>query len=152
MPLPIRRTEREHPLERWDPFQELSDLRERIDRVFESFWRAPILAGEGLWAPLADIEETDDALVVKAELPGVQKNDLEIEFSDAELVISGELKEEREGELRRRMRRTGRFEYRASLPADVDADKAEATLEHGVLTIRIPKGETARRRRIEVKG
>ena len=105
----------------------------------ESFWRAPILAGEGLWAPLADIEETDDALVVKAELPGVQKDDLEIEFSDAELVISGQLKVEREGELRRRMRRTGRFEYRASLPADVEADKAEATLEQGVLTIRIPQ-------------
>ena len=152
MPLPIRRSEQQRSLERLDPFRELTEMQARMDRLFEGFWRTPPLVGEGFWAPLADIEGTDDAWLVKAELPGVKSDDLEIELSDTELSITGELKEEREGKPRRRMRRTGRFEYHASLPPGVEADKTEASLENGVLTVRIPKGEKAKPRRIEVKG
>jgi HSP20 family protein len=99
-----------------------------------------------------NLEEKDDAYVLEAELPGVKREDVTIELVGNELVISGELKEqERTGVVRRRVRRTGRFEYRLSLPEQVDADKVDATLADGVLTVRVPKSERAQRRKIEIK-
>jgi HSP20 family protein len=104
------------------------------------------------WSPLVDIEETEDAWVLEAELPGVRREDVNVEVRDGELAITGELKErERKGVLRRQTRRTGRFDYRVTLPGDVEADKIEASLEHGVLTLRVPKAPQAQPRRIEVK-
>ena len=106
MALPARRTE--SAPERWDPFRELEDLHARIGRLMESSWPGGG-DGEG-WSPLVDIEETDDAWLVEAELPGVKKSDIEVEVSDSELAVSGELKEpEGKGILRRKTRRTGRF-------------------------------------------
>jgi HSP20 family protein len=106
----------------------------------------------GGWSPLVDIEEKDDAYVLEAELPGVAREDVVIELVGNELAISGEVKEsERTGVVRHRTRRTGRFEYRVSLPEQVDADKVEAALADGVLTVRAPKSERAQRRTIEVK-
>ncbi len=114
MALPARRTAASPP-ERWDPFRELEDLQARIGRLMESSWPG-LEDGEG-WAPLVDIEETDDAWLVEAELPGVKKGDINVEVSDSELAISGELKErERKGILRRKTRRTGRFDYRVTPP------------------------------------
>jgi HSP20 family protein len=101
--------------------------------------------------PLADIEETEDAWVVEAELPGVNKKDINVDVRDSEVVVTGEIKEkERKGLLRRRTRPVGRFEYRVVLPGEVDADAIDASLDDGVLTIRIPKAEKARPRRIEI--
>ncbi len=148
MALPARRSS--SPPERWDPFQELEELHSRIGQLMDSSW--PSDRPGGVWSPLVDIEETDDAWLVEAELPGVKQDDLEVEVSDSELVISGELKErERKGILRRRTRRTGQFDYRVTLPGQADPEAIEASLEEGVLTVRIPKPERARRRRIEIK-
>jgi HSP20 family protein len=106
----------------------------------------------GIWLPLVDIEETEDAWVVEAELPGAKREDVHVELRDSELVVSGEIKErERKGVLRRRTRRVGRFEYRVTIPGQADPDAIEASLEHGVLTVRIPKPATERPREIEVK-
>ena len=89
---------------------------------------------------------------VEAELPGVKQEDVNVEVSDSELTISGELKErERKGILRRRTRRMGLFEYRVTLPGEADAERIEASLTEGVLTVRVPKPEHTRRRRIEIK-
>jgi HSP20 family protein len=97
------------------------------------------------------IEEQENAYVVEAELPGVKREDVNIELIGKELAITGEIKErEREGVLRRRTRRVGRFEYRVILPEEVDADGIEANLSNGVLTVQVPKSERAQRRRIEV--
>jgi HSP20 family protein len=102
--------------------------------------------------PQADIEETDDAWIVEAELPGVNRKDVSVELREGELVINGEIKEkERKGVVRRRTRRTGQFEYRVTLPGQTDPDKIEASLHEGVLTVRVPKAEQAKPRRIEVK-
>ena len=150
MALPERRSA--SPPERWDPFRELEELHSRIGQLMESGWPASAGGPGGLWSPLVDIEETDDAWVVEAELPGVKQEDIEVEVSDSELAISGELKErERKGILRRRTRRTGHFDYRVTLPGEADAERIEASLKEGVLSVRVPKPERARRRRIEIK-
>jgi HSP20 family protein len=104
------------------------------------------------WVPAVDIEELEDAYVVEAEVPGVKREDVNIEVSGNELTISGEVKvREREGIIRRRTRRVGEFEFRVLLPNEVNAEGIDAKLNDGVLTVRIPKAERAQRRRIEVK-
>ena len=118
--LPERRTSQEVEQERFDPFGEFEQVTERmqrlLDRTFGGAWgaRPPLERG---FAPIADIEEQDDAYVVQVELPGVKREDVTIELVGNELAISGEVKEEeRKGIVRRRMRRYGRFDYRVSLP------------------------------------
>ena len=143
--------------QRWEPLSELEQMTDRmrrmLDETFGGFgWPSPLTERAG-WSPLVDIEEVDDAYLVEAELPGVKRQDVEIELVGNELTITGELEErERKGIVRRRTRRTGRFDYRVTLPDHVDAEKIEANLAEGVLTVRVPKSERAQRRRIEVKG
>jgi len=126
-------------------------MHERMGRLLESSFGAP--GGSMLgWSPLVDVEETEDAWVIEAELPGVRQEDINLELREGELVISGEIKErERKGQLRRQVRKTGRFDYRLTLPGDVQSDKIEASLDRGVLTVRVPKSPRAQPKRIEVK-
>jgi HSP20 family protein len=151
--LPERRS-RVDP-ERWEPLSELEQVTERmrrmLDETFGNFgWPSPAEARG--WSPLVDIEEADDAYVVEAELPGVKRENVNIELVGNELTITGKVKErEHEGALRRQARRTGRFAYRVGLPAQVEADSVEASLSDGVLTVRVPKAERAQRKKIEVK-
>ena len=152
MPLPARRTETPPRLiQRWDPFREFERLQEEMGRLMQTV-SSPANGDGGTWTPFADIEETDDSWVIEAEVPGVNRDDVDVELRDDELVISGDVKErERRGRLRRRARRTGHFEYHVTLPGAVDEDKIEAKLHDGILTVRVPKSEQARPRRIEVK-
>lgn len=152
----VARAERPWDLARrgWDPFEELADLQERMGRLVDD-----LLGGTtGVepwsalgWRPMADIEETPDAYVVDIDLPAVKREDVSVEVSPGELAVTGEIKErERTGFLRSRTRRTGRFDYRVSLPSDVDADNVTATLADGVLTVRVPKTERAKRRKVQI--
>ena len=151
--LTTRSNERSSLPARWDPVRELEEVRERMDRLFSDVLGGSGLQAPAVWAPPVDLEESDDAWVVEADLPGVKKGDVTVEVRDNELAIHGEVKErERTGILRRRTRRTGHFDYRVSLPGDVDADNVDAELDDGVLTVRIPKPARAQARRIEVKG
>jgi len=105
------------------------------------------------WTPLADVSETDDAYHVEVELPGVRREDVDVHVSGRELSVSGEFKQrERAGLFRTRTRRSGRFEYRTVLPEDIDADRVTAELADGVLTVRVPKQEAAKPRRVPVSG
>lgn len=145
MTLPVR--SRPRAVAGWDPFRELDELAERVN----SLWEANVNGGLQGWAPLADVEETDDAYVVEIDLPGVKRDDVDIELGDRQLTVSGEVKDkERSGILRRRARRTGQFHYSVTLPADVDADKVGAHLDDGVLTVRVPKPEQTKPRRIQI--
>ena len=137
--------------DRAQPLSELERLRRLLDQTFGGFG-LPALATESVgWTPPVDIEEQDDAYVIEAEVPGVTKDDVNIELVSNELTITGEIKErEREGILRKRTRRIGRFEYRVRLPEQVDPDKVEAKLTDGVLSVRVPKHEQAERRKIQV--
>ena len=142
------------PPVRWDPWREFTELQARLDQLMSGFFGTPsgdLLAGAGRWAPLADVTETDDAYVVEVDVPGIKGEDLTVEATDGELVVSGEsMDKERTGMLRTRTRRTGRFEYRTSLPANADTDRITAELADGVLSVRVPKTEAAKPRRIEI--
>jgi HSP20 family protein len=140
--------------ERWEPFSELEQVTERMRRMLDQTFGGfgpPLLAESGGWSPLVDVEETDDAYVIEAELPGVMERDVKVELVGNELTISGEVKErERKGTIRRQMRRTGRFEYRVALPDRVDEEQIDAKLANGVLIVHVPRSERAQRRTIEV--
>ncbi len=138
---------------RYDPWRELEEMHERIGRLLDDPFGGLQEIWDSAWSPAVDVEETDDAWVVEAELPGVARGDVTVEVRDNELAIEGEVKErERKGIVRRRTRRTGRFDYRLTLPGEIDPDSVEAGLHEGVLTVRIPKPERARAKRIEIRG
>ncbi len=137
--------------EDWSPMSELGQLNERMRRMLEQTFGGMLDEPAG-WIPAVDIEEREDAYVVEAEVPGVKREDVNIDVAGKELTISGEIKErEREGVIRRRTRRVGRFEFRVALPSEVNPEGVDAKLNDGVLTVRVPKAERAQRRRIEVK-
>ena len=128
---------------------EFDDLFERMNRFLEATTgTAPAI---GAWSPPADLHETDDAYVVEAELPGIKREDIDVEVGNRELSITGEYKEhEREGVLRRSTRRTGHFQCQALLPTDVRAEDITATLADGVLTVTVPKVQAAKPHHIEI--
>lgn len=137
--------------QRWDPVRDFEQLQEEMSRLIQGVW-SPASGDGGSWIPFADIEETDSAWIVEAEVPGVSPEDINVELRNGELVISGDVKErERTGRLRRRSRRTGHFEYHVTLPGETDEEHVDATLHGGVLTVRVPKVEQAKPRRIEVR-
>jgi HSP20 family protein len=150
MALPVRRRDTApQPVQRWDPFRELEGLQEQLSQLLE---RTGPDGGSVPFIPLVDIEETEDAWIVEAELPGVRPEDVNVELRGSELAISGEIKErEREGILRRRTRKTGEFDYHITLPGDADPDQIQAKLHDGILMVRIAKPEQERPRRIDVK-
>jgi HSP20 family protein len=140
-----------------DPSREFEDIYDRMGQLITmAFGDLP--AGQVLnapWRPLANISETDDGYQVEVELPGVNKDQLNVELNDRELAITGEVAEPKQEDGRRRRRstrRTGRFEFRASLPGDINPEGVSATLSDGVLTVKIPKSEAARPHRVEVTG
>ncbi|MFI6071605.1 Hsp20/alpha crystallin family protein [Actinoplanes sp. NPDC051343] len=97
------------------------------------------------------VTETDDAYLVEIDLPGVERKDLTVEVAGDELRVSGEIVEkEKVGWLRHRTRRVGQFSYRTLLPGGIDAEHISADLADGVLSVRVPKSETAKPRRITV--
>jgi HSP20 family protein len=147
MTLPVRRRESARPA--WEPWREWEDLYDRMGRLLrESFGDV----GLTRWSPGLDLEETDDAYVAELELPGVKKDDLDVEVAGNQVRVHGEVKErQRTGLLHRQTRRVGVFDYAFTVPGEVDADKIEANLADGVLTIRAPKVESAKPRRIQIR-
>jgi HSP20 family protein len=149
--LPTRRRDMTaRPVRRFEPFREFDQLQAQMGELLESALAgAP---GEGApWIPAVDIEETDEEWIVEAELPGVDKKDVDIQMNDSELVVRGEIKErERAGILRRRTRRVGEFEFRVNLPGQTDAEQIDAKLDGGVLAIRIPKPQETQPRHIDI--
>jgi HSP20 family protein len=136
-----------------DPSREFEDIYDRMGQLMNFAFGDLGLArpGSAPWSPLAEVSETDDAYLVHVELPGVRKDQVDVQLADRELVISGDIKESEDGRRRRSSRRTGRFEYRTYLPGDVKADQVSAQLADGVLTVTVPKSEATKPRRIEVK-
>jgi HSP20 family protein len=143
MTLPTRRSPGQ--LDRWN----FDDLYQQLDQFIQSAVSGDV--GNGLWAPAADVSETEDAYLVEIELPGVKREDVDVELNGNELVVTGEVKErERKGLLRRRTRKVGEFEYRVTLPGELHEHGVEASMSNGVLTVRVPKADHARATKIKV--
>lgn len=141
---------------RWDPFREMMTLRTAMDRLFDNAMfgqRDDWLQTSG-WDVSMDLAENDDEYLVKASLPGINPDHLEITYNNNVLTIKGEIKEEKEEEQRRyhlRERRYGSFSRSISLPSTVNAENISASYEAGVLTLSLPKVEEAKPRRIQVQ-
>ncbi len=141
-------------LRTWPGLGRLSDLRDEIDRLFESplgeTRTSQLLSG---WTPALDVYEEQDHFIVKAELPGLKKEDIEVSFHDGGLSISGERKSEtkhEDAEVYRAERFFGRFQRTVTLPTPVAVDKAKASYKDGVLTVTLPKTEEAKHKHIDV--
>jgi HSP20 family protein len=143
---------------RWDPMREMTGVREMMDRLFDESFARPfstaLADGYGAGLPALDVYQTDNEIVVKAGLPGVKADDVQISVANGVLSIRGEVKEEmveRKGTYHLRERRYGSFARSISLPTDVDADKAHAEFDDGVLTLTLPKSEQVKPKTITVK-
>ena len=137
---------------RTDPFAEFEHMAHQLSTMWDP-WRRLFepLAMEG-FTPLADVEETDDTYVVEVELPGIKKEEVNIELSGRRLSVRGERKQrDRAGVLRRNERIVGSFCYEVTLPDEIDVDKIDASLAEGVLTVKVPKTKGARSKKIELR-
>jgi HSP20 family protein len=140
-------------LTRWDPFREMFALRRAMDRVFDRALE-PAWTETVSWDLPLDVIENMDAFLVKASIPGVNPDDLEITFSNDVLTIKGETKAEREvkeEQYHLRERRFGSFSRSISLPNKVKAEAIQASYDQGVLTLHLPKTEEVKPRKIAIK-
>ena len=145
-------------LVRWDPFRELEDMSERLNRVFSR----PSLRNSGKenltvadWMPTVDISETEAEYLIKAELPEVRKEDVKVTVENGVLTLQGERRQEKEEKgktFHRIERRYGNFSRSVTLPCTVVENEVAAEYHDGVLTIKLPKSEESRAHKIKVKG
>ena len=141
----------------WSPFRHLSTLRDEIDRLFESPLNALTSDSHQFlnsWLPAVDLHEDRDHLLLKAELPGMQKEDIDISLHGDVLTLSGERKEEKtfeQAETYRAERFLGKFRRTFTLPVAVDPNRVQAAYKDGILTVTLPKAEEAKPKQIQVK-
>ena len=141
-------------LTRWDPFQEMLNLRRTVDRLFDNAgnerdWMQPIM-----WGLAVDVVENKDDFIVKASVPGINPDDLDVSYSDDTLTIRGEIKSEneaKENQYHLRELHYGTFARSISLPTKIKGDAIEASYQNGVVTLRLPKAEEVKPKRISIK-
>jgi len=141
-------------LVRWDPLQEFVALSNRLNRTINDPYAQRTEDAFGAWAPPVDILERQDHLVIRAEVPGIRKEDMDVRIENGVLTLHGERKEEKDvkdvsAHLVERV--YGSFTRSFSLPTTVDATKVTATYKDGVLEVTVPKVETAKPKSVEIK-
>ncbi len=145
----------------WDPFNDVVSLRDAMDRLLQDSFIRPSggrtqreRGGDGAMLPL-DLKESEDSYTIQASLPGVKPEDIQVQVVGDTVIIRGEVRDERENkqgeQVVLRERRLGRFARTVTLPMPIDPEHVEATFENGVLTLRLPKSQMAKPRRIEVR-
>ncbi|HPP66416.1 MAG TPA: Hsp20/alpha crystallin family protein [bacterium] len=138
-------------LARWEPFRELDDIRSGFDKFLDRF--KTDFYGENLWSPAVDITDTGDSLVIKAEVPGFDKKNINISVAGDTITISGktqEEKEEKKAQYLYRERVSGSFTRSFTLPVPINREKVKATCKDGILEIVLPKAEEAKAKEIKV--
>lgn len=142
---------------RWQPFSDMVTLRQAMDRLFEDSFvrpsRSTTAFGEGAALPI-DMYQTDDSFVIKASMPGLKPEDVEVTITGDTLTIKGETRVEEEVEEENYFRQEisyGAFTRSIQLPSALQPDKAEATFDNGILTLTIPKAEETRPKQIKIK-
>ena len=153
------------PARALSPFEEMERRMEQMERAFEDFFPSPWRRGFGfpslwgktqraeMWMPKVDIIDRDNEFLVRAELPGVEKDDLELTMTENTVTLKGETKKEQKvekGNYYRSETSRGSFTRTFSLPNDVDSGKAKAEFKNGVLELSLPKVEKAKRRSIKI--
>jgi len=146
-------------LMRFDPEREILSLRDAMNRLMEESFVLPSMIGEmrgsgRSWGLAVDMFEAEDALVVKASVPGIKPENLDVTVQGDTLTIKGEMQEERQSEQGRyhvRERRQGSFSRALTLPFPIQHDRVEATFDNGVLTLTLPKAEAIKPRNIKVQ-
>jgi HSP20 family protein len=147
-------------LVRWDPIREIDSLQGEMNRLFSSFFETPATRGGGngsatarRWIPAMDLIETGEHFVLKADLPGIDEGDVNIEVENNVLTVSGERKtahEEKHEGYYRLERATGAFSRSLTLPEGIDPENVTATFDNGVLEVRVPKPAEAKPRRVQI--
>lgn len=140
-------------LVRWAPTRRLEGWQTDVDRLFDGFFGASASEQQRRWSPAIDLAETEDSFVLRADLPGLAEEDIEIELTDNVLRISGERKSESEEQIEgyyRFERAFGAFSRSLRLPKGVDPETVAASFDRGVLEVVIPKPEERKPRRIEI--
>jgi HSP20 family protein len=140
-------------LTRWDPFQEMLNLRRTVDRLFDNAnpdhdWQP------STWGLALDVVENKDDFIVKASVPGINPDDLDISYADDTLTIKGEIKSDndvKENQYHLRERRYGSFARSITLPTKIKGDAIEASYQNGVINLRLPKAEEVKPKRIAIK-
>ena len=139
---------------RWEPAREMMTLREAMNHLFDDAFTRPLTLRDGWSAPAIDMYQTDDEIVVKASLPGVKADEVQINITGEILTLKGETKqveEKKDKAWHMREQRWGAFERAIALPTEVVADKAKAEFENGILTITLPKAEEVKPKIISIK-
>ena len=144
-------------LVKWNPWREMDTFHDRVNRLFESSLYPTLRAQDDSeivnWRPVVDIYEEDANLVIKADLPGVDKDHVKVDLKDNVLTLNGERSfenEVKEDKYYRKERAYGKFQRSFALPTDVDPDKIKAEFKDGVLKIDVPKPEKAKPKKITV--
>jgi HSP20 family protein len=142
--------------ERWHPLRQFSDLQGEVNRLFDSVFGPPatLSTGERIWAPLCDMWETKDEVVVAFEVPGMTEKDINVSITGDMLNVKGERRyqnEQKEESYHRLERAYGKFERTVQLPVAVQPDKVRATYREGLLTITLPKAEEVKSKEIKVE-
>jgi HSP20 family protein len=139
----------------WSAFDQLTNIRDEINRLFES----PLENGSSgvfnTWAPALDVYENNESVIVRAEVSGMRKEDIDISLQDNVITVSGERKNEKKyegGKTSREERLFGRFTRSIALPKQVDVSAVKATYKDGLLTVTLPKAEEAKPRQIQIQG
>ena len=141
-------------LTRWEPAREMMTLREAMDRLFDDAYTHPFSMRDGWSVPVVDMYQTDDEIVVKASLPGIKADEVQINITGDVLTLKGEVRHEEEKNDKAwhiREQRWGSFQRSVALPTNVVSDKAQAEFENGILTITLPKAEEVKPKTITVK-
>jgi len=139
---------------RWDPVREMVGMRDEMDRVFNDFFSRSPVSYEGYGTINLDMMQTDDEVIIKASIPGIKPDDLNISVTGDTLTIRGEIKSEEEtkkADYHMREIRYGSFARSVLLPSQVLADKARAEFENGILKLTLPKAEEVKPKTITVK-
>ena len=137
------------PVVRWDPFREMMNVQDQLNRTFGSFFGER----QTSWLPSVDVYDDKEEVVLKADLPGVRPDQVDVEIDENVLTVRGQRKADHETDPERfyRIERpTGPFERSIALPQGVRADNVQAAFEDGILTVRVPKAEEAKPKRIQI--
>jgi len=141
-------------ISRWEPFRGISTLQDQVNRLFENSFHGRCDSSLTSWAPAVDVHETEDEIVVTADIPGMNEKDLDVRVENNMLTISGERTAEKnvkEDNYLRVERSCGSFSRNFALPNTVNTESVAAAYSNGVLTVKLPKREETKPKQIPIK-